>query len=326
MNIGDRVRLMRSKDEGIITRFLENNLVEVAIDNDFTIPVTRREIVLIAPEENKAFGSGPEAAESASGGIQRASAPLAPALLSSSGIFVALTHQTEDLLAVNVLNNSDYDVLFTLGEERQARYRGIHNDKLGARKAKVVSHLHLKDFDQWPDLVVQFLQHRSGSPTMFEPVVKRVHFKASSFYKSKKMAPVIKQEAYLFQLDTKAVALNPDKILEQFAEPESKSENYTLQPPPHEVDLHIEKLTSPNQDPARMSNSEILRLQLAAFQDHLDRALAANMHEIVFIHGVGNGVLRKEIHKLLSRSKEIKYYEEARKEKFGYGATLVKLK
>ena len=55
-------------------------------------------------------------------------------------------------------------------------------------------------------------------------------------------------------------------------------------------------------------------------------ALAANMHEIVFIHGTGNGVLRQEIHKLLSRNKLIRFYEDARKEKFGYGATLVRLK
>ena len=70
----------------------------------------------------------------------------------------------------------------------------------------------------------------------------------------------------------------------------------------------------------------ILRLQLDAFEDALSRALATNMHEIVFIHGMGNGVLRKEIHRQLSRNKDIKFFEDARKEKFGFGATLVRLK
>jgi dsDNA-specific endonuclease/ATPase MutS2 len=50
------------------------------------------------------------------------------------------------------------------------------------------------------------------------------------------------------------------------------------------------------------------------------------MHEIIFIHGAGNGTLRKEIHRQLSRNKDIKFFEEAQKEKFGYGATLVRLK
>ncbi len=70
----------------------------------------------------------------------------------------------------------------------------------------------------------------------------------------------------------------------------------------------------------------ILRLQLDAFEDALSRALATNMHEIVFIHGTGNGTLRKEIHKNLSRNRDIKFFEDAQKEKFGYGATLVRLK
>jgi hypothetical protein len=319
--------MMHSKEEGIITRFLDQGLVEVAIDNDFTIPVLRREVVVIAQEEEKLFRSGPEPESKGKGsGTQRASASPPPALLSTAGIFVALAHQTEELLAVHVVNNSDYDLLYTYGEERQARYRGIQNDKLAPRKTTIVSHLHLKDFDKWPDLVLQFLQHRSNSPTLFEPVTKRVHFKASSFYKSKRMAPVLQQEAYLFQLDTKAVEVDPQKIKEQLSEASAAAGSYSLQPPPHEVDLHIEQLVGLDKNPSRMSNSEILRLQLAAFEDNLDRALATNMHEIVFIHGVGSGVLRQEIHKLLSRNKDIKFYEEARKEKFGYGATLVKLK
>ncbi|MBC8084498.1 MAG: Smr/MutS family protein, partial [Hymenobacter sp.] len=75
-----------------------------------------------------------------------------------------------------------------------------------------------------------------------------------------------------------------------------------------------------------MSSAAILRLQLDTFEDALGRALATDMHEIVFIHGSGSGTLRKEIHKLLSRNKDIKFFEDSRKEKFGYGATLVRLK
>ena len=117
MNIGDRVRLLYGKEEGIITRFLDNNQVEVAIDNEFTIPVLRREVVVVAPEEDKFFGKN--------SGVLNTEAPAAkdfdnlrqPAL-SSLGIYVALTHQSPELLAVTIINNSDYDLLFTYGEEK----------------------------------------------------------------------------------------------------------------------------------------------------------------------------------------------------------------
>ncbi|SFF94949.1 Smr/MutS family protein [Pontibacter chinhatensis] len=317
MNVGDRVRLMSGREEGIITRILDNNLVEVAIDNDFTIPVARREVVVIAAEEQKYMRQDETAIQPS-----KRKEPVAP-VLAAQGIYLALVHQSEELLAVTVVNNSDYDVLFTSGEERESKYRGLQNDKLAPKGTRVITHYHLKEFEKWPSLIIQFIQHRNGSPTLFEPVVKRVQFKASSFYKSKRTAPVLNKEAYLFQLDQKPVSVNPDKIKEQLAEAVEKSENYKLTAPEHEVDLHIEKLV---EDHSGMSNSAIIKIQLERFQDALDRAMATNMHEIVFIHGAGNGVLRKELQKILSRTPGIKYFEDARKEKFGYGATLVRLK
>ncbi|QCR21226.1 Smr/MutS family protein [Pontibacter sp. SGAir0037] len=315
MNVGDRVRLMSGREEGIITRILDNNIVEVAIDNDFTIPVARREVVVIAPEEAKFLrNDAPQPAARKE--------PAAP-VLATKGIYLALVHQSEELLAVTVVNNTDYDVLFTSGEDRNNIYRGLQNDKLAPKATRVITHYHLKDFEKWPSIVVQFLQHRNGAPSLFEPVTKKVQFKAASFYKSKKTAPILNKEAYLFQLDTKPTVVDTDKIKEQLAETAAPKDNYKLQAPEHEVDLHIEKLT---EDYQGMSNSAMLKKQLEHFQDALDRAMASNMHEIVFIHGTGNGVLRKEIQKILSKTVGIKYFEDAKKEKFGYGATLVRLR
>ncbi|MFC6999962.1 Smr/MutS family protein [Rufibacter roseus] len=321
MNIGDRVRLMHGREEGVITRFLDNNLVEVAIDNDFTIPVMRREVVVIAAEEDKHFKGG-QVAE-----VEKRNIPAKPEVSSAAvaGIYMALVHTTPELLAVNVVNNSEYDLLFTYGEETLKGYRAQSNDKLTPKKAKAVAHLHLNDFEKWPDLVIQYLQHKTGANSLLEPVTRKLKFKASSFYKSKKVAPVLQKEGYVFQLDSKPHVVNPDQIQEQLIESAAQAENIKVTVPQHEIDLHIEKLL-PNEDPKLMSNSEILRQQMAAFQDNLDRAIAANMHEIIFIHGTGNGVLKKEIQKVLSRNPHIKFYEDARKEKFGYGATRVQLK
>jgi dsDNA-specific endonuclease/ATPase MutS2 len=319
MNVGDRVRLMSGREEGIITRILDNNIVEVAIDNDFTIPVSRREIVLIAPEEAKAFRNTESEAYAKPAARKEPAAPV----LAEKGIYLAMVHQSDELLAATVLNNTDYDILFTSGEERDNRYRGLQNDKLNPKGSRVIAHYHLKDFEKWPTLIIQFLQHRNGGPNLFEPVTKKVQFRANSFYKSKKTAPVLNKEAYLFQLDTKPVALDPDKIKEQLSEKPAAQEQTKVQAPEHEVDLHIEKLV---EDHTGMSNSAMLKLQIDRFQDALDRAMAANMHEIIFIHGTGNGVLRKEIQKILSRTPNIRHYEDAKKEKFGYGATLVRLR
>ena len=53
------MRLMHGREEGIITRFMGTDQVEIAIDGDFTIPVMRREVVLIAAEEAKFLNNEP---------------------------------------------------------------------------------------------------------------------------------------------------------------------------------------------------------------------------------------------------------------------------
>lgn len=44
--------------------------------------------------------------------------------------------------------------------------------------------------------------------------------------------------------------------------------------------------------------------------------------KIVFIHGVGNGVLKNEIRKQLERKYKV-YYQDASFREYGYGATMV---
>lgn len=360
MNVGDRVRLLTGREQGIITRLLDNDLVEVAIDNDFTIPVLRREVVVVAAEEQKAFGTstqGPVAPRDVAKAAKVAKAPVPPApgrpttaeqpappkaalpQPAAKGLYLVLNHQSPELLSVHVINNTDTDVLFTYGEERQGQYRGLYSDKL-ARKtvSQPLGHLHLKDFDQWPAVVVQLLPHQVNGTTAYELLTKRTQFRPSNFYSSRREAPVLNREAYLFQLDEKPAApVAPEKLADTLkaqlsgdapAKPAAVAPApepaKAITPPPHELDLHLEALRPEGGED--LSNTAILKLQIDAFEDALSRALATNMHEIVFIHGSGSGTLRKEIHKLLSRNKDIKFFEDARKEKFGYGATLVRLK
>ena len=406
MNVGDRVRLLTGTEEGIVTRLLDSELVEVAIDNDFTIPVLRREVVVVAQEEGKNFdraavdygpgqtpgrnanaskkdnskrpSAAPAAPKVAQPSLQEALAAVAssgkgvakiggPAATgtkqpaAAKGLFLALVHQSPELLGVTLINNTEAEVLFTYGEETAARpYRALAADKLGPKAStKPLSFLHMKDFESWPAVVFQLLPTKLNGDAAYELLTKRQAFKASTFYGSQRPAPVIGKDAYLFQLDEKAAAaIAPEKLAEEAPAPTAAapakpagvdiaalkaqlSGDAPAKPaavvaaaapkpaapvvaPPHEFDLHREALRPDKKE--ELSNTAILRIQLDAFEDALIRALATNMHEIVFIHGLGSGTLRKEIHRQLSRNKDIKFFEDAQKGKFGFGATLVRLK
>lgn len=86
----------------------------------------------------------------------------------------------------------------------------------------------------------------------------------------------------------------------------------------YETDLHIEKLT---EHPGALSVTEILAIQLGELQRQLDRAIAHRQFSLVVIHGVGTGRLRDEVHEILRRTSEVKYFVNQYDVRYGYGAT-----
>ncbi|EGV43896.1 DNA mismatch repair protein MutS [Bizionia argentinensis JUB59] len=89
--------------------------------------------------------------------------------------------------------------------------------------------------------------------------------------------------------------------------------------PTMEVDLHIHHLT---ENFKRMSNHDMLTLQLDTARGQLEFAIKKRIQKMVFIHGVGEGVLKTELEYLLGRYNNVKYYDADFK-KYGIGATEV---
>jgi len=151
-----------------------------------------------------------------------------------------------------------------------------------------------------------------------------------SFFKSIGKAPLLKHEAYLFKLgqseDSQSSqfqemqSLDPDQLFKGKEQPKPK--NIETDKPPEVVDLHIEKLSSEYE---AMTRSAILDYQMNYFQDCLEKAIAFDYQKIIFIHGIGNGVLRERLQLNLKRNKKIKGFGEANYKKYGLGATEVQI-
>lgn len=89
-----------------------------------------------------------------------------------------------------------------------------------------------------------------------------------------------------------------------------------------EVDLHIEKLVPSKRG---MNNYDILTLQMETAKRQLDFAIKNRMPKVVFIHGVGEGVLKAELDFMLGRYDTISF-QDANYQKYGLGATEVYIK
>jgi dsDNA-specific endonuclease/ATPase MutS2 len=89
--------------------------------------------------------------------------------------------------------------------------------------------------------------------------------------------------------------------------------------PKMEVDLHINQLM---QNPKQIGKFEMLNLQLDTAKRQLDFAISKRIQKIVFIHGVGEGVLKEELGYLFRKYENVKFYD-ADYQKYGLGATEV---
>jgi dsDNA-specific endonuclease/ATPase MutS2 len=98
-----------------------------------------------------------------------------------------------------------------------------------------------------------------------------------------------------------------------------KTEKFVILNKEKVVDLHIEELLK---DHTSMSNSQIISYQLKKFQYEMDQAILNHYYKIIFIHGVGEGILKSAIREELKKYSDIKF-SEAPYEKFGHGATEV---
>jgi hypothetical protein len=310
MNIGDRVRFLHSRDEGIIRKLIDNHTVEVEIEDGFRIPVIKRELVAIASEEKHLFDDKEDKRVNA--GPEQ--------VLASEGLYLAFAGPNARLTQY-FINNTDYTILCTIGVETSGTYKGLGAHLLKPKQAAQLKSYNMDDFEHWGTFVIQVLYHLDGGHLLKEGFTRKTKLKASTFHISKTKAPVLNQEAYLIQIDAEHV--NSGKITEKFSTPnQGNKQDFNNMKLEREVDLHIEKLVKEHQ---KLSPYEIMTIQLATFQKHLENALAIGMHDIIFIHGIGNGTLKNEIHKKLSKNKDIKFFQDAHKEKFGFGATLVQI-
>ena len=125
-----------------------------------------------------------------------------------------------------------------------------------------------------------------------------------AFFASQSLSSVLKEKA-----EPKKRSFTKEK--------RSKKDEFVL-----EVDLHIEKLV-PNK--RGMSNYDILTMQMDTAKRQLDFAIRNRMPKVVFIHGVGEGVLKAELDFLLDRYDNISF-QDANYQKYGLGATEVYIK
>ncbi len=92
--------------------------------------------------------------------------------------------------------------------------------------------------------------------------------------------------------------------------------------PAVEIDLHIHQLVKSEQG---MDAYDKLNLQIETARHKIEWAIENRIPKLVFIHGIGQGVLKEELQYLFQRYMQIEFYD-ADYQKYGRGATEIRIR
>jgi len=101
----------------------------------------------------------------------------------------------------------------------------------------------------------------------------------------------------------------------------SKVNSKPARPDRLEQDLHFTQLVD---FPKNYDNYQMLQIQLAEARKTLEKARKAGIKRVVLIHGIGQGVLREQLHQMLERMDRLQFFD-ADFARYGRGATEIEL-
>lgn len=318
MNIGSKVRLLHGREEGVITK-ISGNFVEIDLGDGFGIPVLASEVVLISPAESRLAATAEKRPTEVS--------PSARKTFSTKGIYLVFVPINDREITLHLVNLTDWKILFTIFGRSEGKVSGLASGTLEGASAQLITKLLWKDFEKWPVFDTQLLYFsESQTPESFYQNYS-LRCRAQSYHKRLQKAPFLDVKGHVYQIDIEENQ-NPAFTTEQLREKmlgagdEKSLKTLVTKRVSPEIDLHADALPEITSDTTK---EEIFKIQISVFNAYLEQAIAGGLEKITVIHGVGQGTLRQEIHRILSKHPHVAYFKDAQKEKFGYGATIAHL-
>lgn len=351
LNIGDKVKFLNDVGGGRIVSFQSKNIAVVEGDDGFEIPVMITELVKV--EEEVAYsnsagdysGAGTKKTEKREPETEpEPEEDYEPVIIPGNDqprFYMAFypTDQNNPVggeIEIYFINDSNYSVLYHYVHFDGDKYQTIDAGTLEPNTKNYIDGLGLSDISNLPKFFFRIIPFEKESKKLVAPISKEVAVNAVKFYKEKSYTEndFFDGKAMVFDLVTNPLVEELDKMTEKDFKKvldEKDKQNRTEEQAPKpvkqpdivEVDLHIDELIDST---AGLSNREILDIQLDKFYREMDDAIKNHVKRIVFIHGVGNGVLKQEIAKKL-KSKYARFnFQDASFKEYGFGATMVILR
>jgi Domain of unknown function (DUF2027) len=347
IKVGDKVKFLNATGGGVVRNIIDSRLVSVAIEGGFEIPVQASELLVIDPVDagSRFFHESfdvPDAPEASapSEHPEESQVDLPKNVINSrrsEDIFlVFVPHDQKWLITghldVFLVNNTSYDVLYNHFRKDERSWSGVDYGSLGAGTRLLIATIHRDELPLWTDGCLQFLFHKQRCNEVPPPFHADFSITGKKFYSEQNYRDSIYTagKGIVVKIATISMETDEKNVRKPVSHPSGheivNSDDFILRHKTGdreaEVDLHIQELVD---DPASFEKVEILEYQKNYFVRCLESAIAGGFLKIIFIHGVGNGVLKEVLLDILKKQEGIEVFD-APMQKYGVGAIEVHIR
>lgn len=356
IKIGDNVRFLNAVGGGIVRRIDEKqNLVYVEDKDGFEVPVLAREVIAVGPvSETTNFPRKDFRSKSAEASAQQAQTE-ARAEQPKKEIPIVETADGDTLKALlaffpnelkklsesdyecYLVNDSNYFLFYNIVIGTTGNRKSIANGMIEPNMQECVTDIKKEQLNDWERTRIQLLPFKRDKVYIEQNVLDfSLKINPVKFYKLHSFTETdyFDEPCMLFDLvemgeKKQLIEISADELKEAMLQksPAKTETKRTFKKPRKqkiiEVDLHIHSLLDTT---AGMSNADMLAYQMEVFHKTLAENKNRRGQKIVFIHGKGEGVLRKEIEKELKSKYKNYYFQDASFREYGFGATMVTIR
>lgn len=360
MKVGDKVRFLSEIGGGVVSGFQGKDMVLVEDEDGFEIPMLRSQVVVIGTDDyDISKVNTRDAKPSVAKRAAQRDEELEPADLPVT--FKAKPVERKDGEKVNLylsfvpnevkeisttsfeaylVNDSNYymQVLYMTAEG--AAWHARFQAQIEPNSKIFVEEFDRSVLNDMERICIQTLAWKQDKPFQLKPVFStELRLDVTKFYKLHTFQPnqffhdpnwtvdVVRDDKSVRSVFVDAQQLQ-EALVQKKVQDESpkidKSQSKPKQAAPAviEVDLHIESLLDTT---AGLSNGDMLMTQMSEFRKVMDQNINKKGQKIVFIHGKGEGVLRKTLLQELKYRYKKCTWQDASFREYGFGATMVKI-
>jgi hypothetical protein len=348
LKVGDRVKFLNAVGGGKITGFVSPKVANVEDDQGFEVPTLISELVKderfgkvekASPVNPEASGKGSSVAakKQVKEWLPLYSQPQKEHGSSKPAYYLAFVPEVPTMplsgeIKSWLVNDTPYALLFVFSLLADGEYISEKSGKLPAYSKILLKGFGLPDFSNFPGFGFQLLPNEKKCKMLLPALVKTIRLNPVKFYKETSFAPspYFEKRALISEIGENDMSSELDKLRQHdfsLPVPDGVTTVLSHQAPRlkesrelKEVDLHIEQLVD---QVTGLSGKEILDIQMEKFRTEMLCAMREGIRRLVFIHGIGQGTLKKELRRELgARYKKVDIQDASFKE-YGYGATMV---